>query len=411
MCTRSEIPIKKFHLSDVYNLYWEGYIRSKERKLWLESKHFEAINKARVCGTDKLGIAILCCTECGDTTSITRSCKHRFCARCGNADTNKWARATLSRLINDKHHHVVTTLPKQLRYLANKNDNLIYDLLFKTSAEVLKSWFKEKHNLLPGIVSVLHTSGSDLKFHPHIHMLVSGGGKNLDSDQYKMIEKNYLCDQQFLGRQLKIKFCQALIKLYKNDKIKVHASLEENNKFISWVLNIKQDQWIVSIQKSLEDVQQIVGYVGRYTKRACISEYKIEAIEPKIKFRFNDYANSDRNAKPIEAIKEMNPFEFLDALLQHVPDKRYRMIRYYGLYNSKYLNKIPQHLKLTEQKIPDQEIDQLQNKEFELYRIAFIKAGKPDPLYCQTCKRDKVLIGIQYKDKFIEANRNYEDSS
>ena len=181
MCNRNnkteEIPVKKYHLSDIYDLYWEDYIRSKDRNLWLEPKHFEAINKARVCGTDKLGIAVLSCTECGDTTYITRSCKHRFCARCGNADTNKWAKLTLSRLINDKHHHVVTTLPKQLRFLADKNYKLIYDLLFKVSAQILKSWFKSKHNLLPGIVSVLHTAGSDLKFHPHIHMLLSAGGK------------------------------------------------------------------------------------------------------------------------------------------------------------------------------------------------------------------------------------------
>jgi len=409
VCTLSKTPQKKFHLSDIYELYWPKYINSKERKLWLKDKHFEAVNKSKVCGTDQLGIAVLACIECGDVTTITRSCKHRFCARCGNADTNKWARATLSRLINDKHHHVVTTLPKQLRLLADKNQNLIYDLLFKTSAEILKSWFKAKHNLLPGIVSVLHTGGSDLKFHPHIHMLVSGGGKDIDSDKYKMIEKNYLCDQQFLGRQLKIKFCQALIKIYKKGKLNVHASLQGNNKFIKWVLNIKQNQWIVSVQKSLDDVQQIVGYVGRYTKRACLSEYKIEAIYPNIKFRFNDYKNSDRNGKPIEAIKEMKPFQFLDALLKHVPDKRYRMIRYYGLYNSRYLNKIPKHLRLTEQKIPEQAIQQLADKEFELYRLAFINAGLPDPLYCQTCKRDKVLVGIQYKDQFIEVD--YEDSS
>ena len=114
---------------------------------------------------------------------------------------------------------------------------------------------------------------------------------------------------------------------------------------------------------------------------------------------------------PSKPIKEMKPVEFLDALLKHVPDKRYRMIRYYGLYCSAYLNNIPKHLKITQQKIPDQAIDQLQNKEFELYRIAFIKAGKPDPLYCKTCKRDKILVGIQYKNKFIEANLDYDDSS
>lgn len=411
MCAPIKIPEKKYHLSEVYDLYWEDYIRSKQRKLWLEDKHFEAVNKARVCGSEKLGIAVFSCTECGDSVYIFRSCKHRFCAKCGNADTNQWAASTLSKLINFKHHHVVTTLPKELRPLAKMNQNLLFNLLFKISAEILRSWFKAKHNLLRGIVSVLHTAGSDLKFHPHIHMLVLAGGKLIDQDKYKMLDQNYLCDQQFLGKQLKIQFRAALIKLYKNNEIIVHQSLVDNNKFISWLYRIKADNWIVSVQKPLDDVEKIVGYVGRYTKRACLSEYKIEAIQPNIKFRFNDYANSNRNEKPIEAIKQMKPFEFLDALLQHVPDKRYRMIRYFGIYNSRYLNKIPKELKLTKQKIKPVDLNQFEHDEFKLYRKAFIKAGKPDPLYCQFCKRDMILIGFKLKNKFIEANTEYENSS
>lgn len=385
-------------------------MHSKERKLWIGPKHLEAVNKSRVCGKEELGIAVLSCTGCGDTVYITRSCKHRFCGRCGNADTNKWAQITLSKLINDKHHHVVTTLPKQLRGLAKKNGNLLFDLLFQSSAQILKSWFKSKHNVLPGIVSVLHTAGSDLKFHPHIHMLVSGGGKSLGGEEYKILKQNYLCSQQFLGEQLKIKFRMGLIKLHKSGKLKVHPSLEKKKKFINWLYNIKQDHWIVSIQKSLEDVEQIVGYVGRYTKRACLSEYKIESIEPRIKFRFNDYANSPRQGKPKEAIREMDPHEFLDALLQHVPDKRYQKVRYFGLYNSRHLNKIPDYLKLSKRIEREEKEREFDHHEFELYRQAFIKAGKADPLYCPICKQDKILIGIKYRDKFIEATI-YEDST
>ena len=397
-------------MSDIYDRYWESYLHSKERNLWIEAKHLEAVNKSRLCGREELGIAVLSCTGCGDTVYITRSCKHRFCGRCGNADTNKWAQITLSKLINDKHHHVVTTLPKQLRGLAKKNGNLLFDLLFQSSAKILKSWFKSKHNVLPGIVSVLHTAGSDLKFHPHIHMLVSGGGKSLGGEEYKILKQNYLCSQQFLGEQLKIKFRMGLIKLHKSGKLKIHPSLEKKKKFFNWLYNIKQDHWIVSIQKSLEDVEQIVGYVGRYTKRACLSEYKIEAIEPRIKFRFNDYANSQRKGKPKEAIKEMDPHEFLDALLQHVPDKRYQVVRYFGLYNSRHLNKIPDHLKLSRKSETEQQAREFDHHEFELYRQAFINAGKADPLYCPICKQDKILTGIKYKDKFIEATI-YEDST
>ena len=411
MCAYSEIRKKKIHLSEIYDKYWESYVVSKDRKLWLLPKHFEAVNKARVCGTPQLGIAVLSCKGCGDTSTISRSCKHRFCARCGNADTNKWARSTLSRLINAKHHHVVTTLPKSLRHIAKKNGTVVYDLLFRVSAEILKSWFKSKHALLPGIVSVLHTAGSDLKYHPHIHMLVLGGGKEIGGEKYKILESDYLCDQQFLGRQLKIKFCQGLIGLYKQKKLKVSARHTQGDTFISWLLGLKEDQWIVSVQKPLDDVEQIVGYVGRYTKRACISEYKIESIFPTIIFRYNDYANSSRGEKAVESIKEMDPNTFLDALLLHVPDKGYRMIRYFGLYNSKYLSKIPSELRLKPLDILSTDTEYLAGKEFALYRSAFVKSGQADPLYCAFCKQDKVLVGIEYEDKYIDLTLEYEDSS
>lgn len=306
----------------------------------------------------------------------------------------------LSRLMDMKHFHVVTTLPKPLRIIAKFNDNLIFDLLFTTSATVIKSWFKAKYNLMPGIVSVLHTSGSDLKFHPHVHMIVSGGGQHIDSGEYERLKSDYLCDQQFLGEQLKIKFQSKLIKLYERGKIKTPRRICDKKKLVNWLLNINQKHWIVSIQKPLEDIHQIVSYVGRYTKRACISEYKITAVGERIKFQYNDYKNTPRGEKPRQAIKALKPGEFLDQLLQHVPTKRYRMVRYYGLYNSVYLNKIPQDLKgsFEENKLAYSE--DFEWGEFEQYRKSLIRSGRPDPLYCHTCNQNMVLVGIIYKEQF-----------
>lgn len=407
MCTRSEIPVKKYHISDIYEMYFNDYIKSSDRKLFLKEKHFEAVNKAKSCGSDKLGIAVFCCIGCGDTTYVTRSCKHRFCAKCGNAETQRWAEQTLSRLLNIKHHHVITTLPKQLRFIAKDNGNLIHDLLFNISAAIIKSWFFHKHGILPGIVSVLHTAGSDLKYHPHIHMILSAGGLNLSTKEYQIIEQDFLCQQQFFGKQLKIKFKQALTKLHKKGKLKVPKRLADPRSFKNYLFQIKQKNWIVSVQNPLEDVYQIVAYVGRYTKRACLSEYKILEISPNIKFKFNDYKNSKRGQKPIQAVRTMKPNEFLDFLLQHVPDKRYRTVRYYGLYNSRYLNRIPADRKIEKPAI-NQALLALQFDEFELYRKAFIKAGLEDPLFCKSCKQDKVFYGVRYKNNF---QLIYDDSS
>ena len=162
----------------------------------------------------------------------------------------------------------------------------------------------------------------------------------------------------------------------------------------------KEKHWIVSIQAPLEDLEQIVGYVGRYTKRACLSEYKIEEIGSQIKFRYNDYKNTPRGEKPRESIKILSPDDFLDALLQHVPKKRYRMVRYYGLYNSAYLKKIPEELR--GQKNEKRELeneDDLDWGEFSELRKRQIRLGRKDPLYCEDCERDLKLIKIELKGK------------
>lgn len=404
MCTRTKIETQKIRLADIYDQHFDQYLYSKNRKLILKNKHLKAVNQARACGTDKLGIAVFACTSCGDTTYITRSCKNRFCAKCGAADTIKWAKLSLTRLLNIKHHHIVTTLPKPLRFLARINGPLIYNLLFQTSAAIIKSWFEAKHNIRPGIVAVLHTSGSDLKFHPHIHMVVSGGGQLIQSGKYKILESDFLCAQAFLGRQLKIKFQCQLIKLFNQGKLKVPKRIDHPKDFSRWLWKMDQKHWIVSIQKPLNDIHHIVGYVGRYTKRACLSEYKIESIGSTIKFKFNDYKNTPRGEKPRQAIKELKPIDFLDQLLQHVPDKGYRMVRYYGLYNSRYLKSIPDHLKAESTINPKATLahdEHFDWGEFEQFRKAFIAAGLEDPLFCKACNQSKVLIGIKFKDKFI----------
>lgn len=309
----------------------------------------------------------------------------------------------LNRLIDIKHFHVVTTLPKPLRVFAKMNGNLIFDLLFKASAEVIKSWFEARHNLLPGIVAVLHTAGSDLKFHPHVHMIVSGGGQNLDTGEYTTLKKDFLCSQQFLGRQLKIKFQNKLISLFENGKIKTPRRIYDKSALSNWIVNIGQKHWIVAIQKPLDDIQHIVRYVGRYTKKACISEYKITQVDQSIKFQYNDYKNTPRGHKPRQAVLTLKPTEFLDQLLQHVPTKRYKMVRYFGLYNSVYLNKIPhEHKASFDEKILPYE-DAFDWGEFEQFRKSLIRSGRPDPLFCQNCKQNMVFVGIMFNNKLIKS--------
>ncbi len=394
-------------------MHFDSYQYSPDRKLNLEDRHYKAVDWSRVCRSAKIGRARLVCTGCGEVSYIARSCKHRFCAQCGISGTNKWANATLTRLMNCKHHHIVFTLPKPFRGLSQKNENKLHDILFKASTASINEWFEKRCNLRVGSVSVLHTAGSDLKYHPHVHMIVSRGGYDLGLDKYRFIDGDYLCKNEILGKLLKKKFCELLISEYENGNIELYSNQKNVNDLKNWLNNLKDKHWIVNIEKPLENIKQIIGYVGRYTKRACLSEYKLERVtQDEVAFSYNDYKNTPRGEAAKQSIISLKPYDFLDKLLQHVPTKRYRMVRYSGLYNSFHLKRIPEHLKLAKALKTEVEFNEGYDwGEYEQYRKDVIKAGHADPLICPHCKIVKLVAGIEFEKNGEIVFKSYHDSS
>lgn len=325
----------------------------------------------------------------------------------------KWANEMLSRLLNVPHHHIVTTLPIRFRALSKINGDTIHNILFQSSAKAIKDWFDFKYGLKVGIVAVLHTAGSDLKYHPHIHMIVSRGGLNPYSGTYQFPKGQFLCSQRSLAQKFKNVFIQNLMIEYRKGNIKVHKKIHNEKLFKKWLDFNPKKHWIVNIEKPLDDIEQIIGYVGRYTKRACISEYKLQHIDQnKIQFLYNDYKNTPRGQKPLQSIREYTANKFLDLLLQHVPNKGYRMVRYYGLYNSAYLSQIPQQFKKEMSDKSQMDIEQKEDwGEYEALRKSFLRAGKKDPLFCYHCNKDKKLVYIEFKNTIIYNHNLFDDSS
>lgn len=345
-----------------------------------------------------MGMAKYCCSTCEHEHYIYRSCKHRFCPTCGTIDTYKWAEKTLQYLLNIKHHHVVITLPKGLRFLSKLNGNRIHDLLFQTSTSILLDWFNHKYKIKPGIVSVLHTAGADLKYHPHVHLIVTGGGLHMPSMTIKELPNAYLTRQRFLANKFKQEFCKQLLKIHKRQPLNLPKIWKDKpNRFLEFLDKVQKQQWIVSIQKPLEDLSQIVGYVGRYTKRTCLSEYKLISHENNVvSFEYNDYKNTARGQKPLKSVCRLQTIEFLDRLLQHVPEKRYRMVRYMGLYNSHHKHLIPKDETL---KTKDEAIKEEDWIEFQEYRKLEMDHDKPDPLQCPNCKTMMTFEAFVYPYK------------
>jgi hypothetical protein len=258
-------------------------------------------------------------------------------------ETYQWAEKRLSHLLDIKHHHVVFTLPAGLRALASHNGSLLYDLFFRASSKVLLDWFAYKHGIKPGIVSVLHTAGSDLKYHPHLHLIVSAGGKHLVREQVVELKGDYLCRAAHLKRRFRWVFEKGLLELYEQKKLILPVPLCLGRRyFLSFLKKLNATDWVVSVQPSLADRKQIVGYVGRYTKRACLSESRINSIRAgMVSFSYKDYKNSLPGKKPKQGSMCLPYAAFLDRLLQHVPQKGYRMVRYYGCYANRAGTKGP----------------------------------------------------------------------
>jgi hypothetical protein len=289
-----------------------------------------------------------------------------------------------------KHHHVVFTLPAQLRPLAKANPELMHTLLFQVSAAVIKEWFAEKHHTIPGIISVLQTAGSDLHYHPHIHMIVSAGG--LKAGRWFELAGEYLVNAKYLAKKFRWRFLKELVAAYDHGRLHLPgdlAALGTRREFMGLVKRLHSVSWVVAVQPPLRDPENIVRYVGRYTRRACLSEYRIlRFADGVITFECKDYATTEGGKPGLKTIS-LRYSEFFDRLFQHVPLPSFRMVRYYGLY-AHFKDLPPRH----------QENSRTMPEKLTWRELQIVKSGA-DPLRCPTCQCDLVWMQMVFPSTTI----------
>jgi hypothetical protein len=246
--------------------------------------------------------------------------------------------------------------------------------LFHTSAEVIKEWFAEKHHAIPGIISVLQTAGSDLHYNPHLHTIVSGGG--LKGERWFELHGDYLVNEKYLAKKFRWRFLKALVAAYDHGRLQLPGELarwHERREFMRLVKILHSVTWVVSVQPPLSNPEKIVRYVGRYTRRACLSEYRIiNFAEGVIIFECQDYTTAEDGKPGCKTVSLRYP-EFFDRLFQHVPLPGFRMVRYYGLYA--HFKDLPA--------LPKDEPPAMPEK--LTWRELQIEKTGEDPLVCPTC--------------------------
>lgn len=226
---------------------------------------------------------------------------------------------------------------------------------------------------------------------------------DVGTGEWKELKGDYLMNHKHLRKRFREKFTEGLQQLHKAKKLKLtgRAALDFN----SLKTGLQQQDWIVSVQPPLHDRSAIIKYVGRYTKRACLSEYRIQQVDHGlVRFTFKDYRNSPRNGPIKEATKQMEHVSFLDRLLQHVPEKGFRMVRYYGLYSNRYRNL---------RDIPADKCDEEKN-DFGQHSQYWYEVYQEEALTCKNCHKPFAYLGQYFprRDRIIIKNKqnDYQDS-
>jgi hypothetical protein len=373
---------KEYRLAEFFDLNWDSYVKSPSE--YITPEQFKAVSAMRVCRTEALGVDHYACPECGEISQVYHSCKNRFCPTCSWKDTLQWADKIKAEMMNIPHRHVVFTLPHQFNNLIKGNKAQLLGFLFKAAAESIMDWMQHKYGLKPGIISVLHTFGETKEFHCHIHMILSWGGLN-KSHRIEQIKGDYV-NFEFIQTKFRCKFEDKLVELFCSNALE--NGFEDRNDFLRFIKRTNKNHWRVHFEASMETPSKVIRYIGRYTKRACLSEYKITNIQgEEISFKHKDYKNLDYNGKAIVKELTLHYTEFFPRLLQHVPLPYFRLVRYYGVYAARSKAILKSCYK---DHLPEEIDDQIEEESYEVAE---------NPKHCTTCNVDKVYIYSTFRNR------------
>ena len=260
---------KKFRLAHFFDLWWDIYCQ--DPKVFIQPEQYKAVAAIRACRTAALGVDIYSCPECGDTTEVYHNCKNRFCPTCSWSDTMRWAEKIKRNMLNIAHRHVVFTVPHKLIPLIKRNEFALLNMQMQVSALTMKDWMEHKYELRCGIISVLHTFGEVKNFHSHVHMILSWGG--IDKIGSIQTIKGEYVNYEFISDKFRRNYENKLTELFDTDKLQL--DFRDRMEFLGFLRQINEKNWIIHFEDPMETPVEVIRYIGRYSKRACLSEYKI----------------------------------------------------------------------------------------------------------------------------------------
>jgi hypothetical protein len=289
------------------------------------------------CRTAALGGHVEACEDCGHQRVAYNSCRNRHCPKCQGAAARTWLAEREADLLPVGYFHVVFSLPSEVADIAFQNKAVVYDLLFHAAAETMMTIAADPKHLGAriGITAVLHTWGSALTHHPHVHMIVPGGGIALDGQHWISSRPAFLLPVRVLGKLFRRLFLTRLIALYDAGELVFFgglAGLTDRRAFLRHLAPARNKRWVVYAKPPFAGPEAVLAYLSRYTHRVAISNRRLLAFdETGVTFRYKDYR---RDGGERQHVMTLATDEFIRRFLLHVLPRGFHRIRHYGLLAS-----------------------------------------------------------------------------
>jgi hypothetical protein len=297
-------------------------------------KAFRAIQR---CRTAALGGHIDACPKCGHQAISYNSCRNRHCPKCQAQAREHWLAARERELLATSYFHVVFTVPHELNVLALDNPRLFYDLLFTASAQTLLKVARDPNHLGAeiGVISILHTWGQNLLFHPHIHCAIPAGGLSPDRSRWIRPRYPFFLPVKVLSRVFRGKFLAGLKRFHRHQQLRCAgpaAALADPKQFRRFLRQLHRQDWVVYVKPAFGGPTKVLRYLGRYTHRIAISNHRLLAFDgERVTFRWKDYAHGGK-----QRAMTLLGTEFLRRFFLHVLPKGFVRIRYFGFLANRF---------------------------------------------------------------------------
>jgi predicted RNA-binding Zn-ribbon protein involved in translation (DUF1610 family) len=308
---------------------------------WRERQHghlslgqLKVMSAIEQCRSAALGGHVLRCPACGEVEIAYNSCRNRHCPKCQGRAARRWLADRQADLLPVPYYHVVFTLPAPISGLAFHNKAVLYNVLFEVAAETLRTIAADPKHLGAqiGLTLVLHTWGSALTHHPHVHGIVPGGGLSPDAAHWISCKPGFFLPVRVLSRLFRRRFLEELQQAHRRGQLQFfgeYAALADATVFAEWLQPLRQCEWVVYAKRPFAGPAAVLAYLSRYTHRVAISNQRLLSLDDRgVTFRWKDY-----RAKDGMRLKTMTlePDEFMRRFLLHVLPSGFHRIRHYGL--------------------------------------------------------------------------------